>query len=44
MLKPTISSAEEEIVDHFPHLLLLHNRAQMEDFSPPRYTMMQKVM
>lgn len=44
MLKPTISSMEEEIVDHFPHLLLIHNRAQMEDFSPKKFRTIQKVL
>lgn len=43
MLKPTISSVEDEIVDHFPHIVLVHNRAQMEDFSPARFRIMQKV-
>lgn len=43
MLKPTLSSVEEEIVDHFPHLVLLHNRAQMENFCPSGYMTMQKV-
>lgn len=43
MLKPTISSIEDEIVDHFPHLLLVHNKAQMEDFTPKKFKIMQKV-
>lgn len=43
MLKPTISSMEEEVVDHFPHLLLVHNRAQMEDFTPKKFRVLQKV-
>lgn len=42
MLKPTISNQEEECVDYFPHLVMLHNRAQMEDFSPNKFQMMQK--
>lgn len=44
MLKPTISTMEDEIVDHFPHLLLIHNRAQMEDFTPKKLKIMQKVV
>lgn len=43
MLKPTISSIDDEIVDHFPHLMLVHNRAQMEDFTPKKFKIMQKV-
>lgn len=43
MLKPTISSVEEEIVDHLPHLVLIHNRAHMEDFSPSRFKIIQQV-
>ncbi|KAJ8932350.1 hypothetical protein NQ314_014717 [Rhamnusium bicolor] len=43
MLKPTISNPEDELIDHFPHLLLIHNRAQMEDFSPTRFKLIQQV-
>lgn len=43
MLKPTIPNPEEEITDHFPHLLLVHNRAQMSDFSPSKFKIMQQV-
>lgn len=43
MLKPTISSMEDEIVEHFPHLMLVHNRAQMEDFTPKKFKIIQKV-
>lgn len=43
MLKPTISNPEDELVDHFPHLILIHNRAQMEDFSPKKFKQMQQV-
>ncbi|KAJ8935013.1 hypothetical protein NQ318_020659 [Aromia moschata] len=42
MLKPTISNPEDELIDNFPHLLLVHNRAQMEDFSPARFKIMQQ--
>lgn len=44
MLKPTISNPEDELIDHFPHLILVHNRAQMEDFSPKKFKSMQEVL
>lgn len=44
MLKPTISNPEDEFVDHFPHLILLHNKAQMGDFSPQRFKRIQEVI
>lgn len=43
MLKPTISNPEDEYVDYFPHLILMHNKAQMEDFTPARFKLMQQV-
>ncbi|XP_022914511.2 nonsense-mediated mRNA decay factor SMG9 [Onthophagus taurus] len=43
MLKPTISNPDEDFVDYFPHLVLLQNKAQMEDFTPARFKQMQKV-
>ncbi|KAF5281989.1 hypothetical protein FQA39_LY00513 [Lamprigera yunnana] len=43
MLKPTISNPEDELVDHFPHLILVQNRAQMEDFSPKKFKQMQQI-
>lgn len=43
MLKPTIPNPEEEISDHFPHLLLVQNKAQMSDFSPLNFKTMQEV-
>ncbi|CAG9826605.1 unnamed protein product [Diabrotica balteata] len=43
MLKPTIPNPEDEITDHFPHLMIMHNRAQMEDFSPSKFKTMQQV-
>lgn len=43
MLKPTISNPEDEFVDHFPHLILLHNKAQMGDFSPKCFKRIQEV-
>ncbi|XP_018564800.1 protein SMG9 [Anoplophora glabripennis] len=42
MLKPTISNPEDELIEHFPHLLLVHNRAQMEDFTPAKFKIMQQ--
>lgn len=44
MLKPTISNPEDEYVDHFPHLILAHNKAHMEDFSLQRFKKMQDVL
>ncbi|KAL1506713.1 hypothetical protein ABEB36_006025 [Hypothenemus hampei] len=43
MLKPTISNPEDEYCDHFPHLIMIQNRAQMADFTPKQYKVMQKV-
>ncbi|XP_023014695.2 nonsense-mediated mRNA decay factor SMG9 [Leptinotarsa decemlineata] len=43
MLKPTIPNPEDELTDYFPHLLLVHNRAQIEDFSPSKFKTMQEV-
>ncbi|KAK4886344.1 hypothetical protein RN001_002615 [Aquatica leii] len=43
MLKPTISNPEDELVDHFPHLILIQNKAQMEDFSPKKFKQMQQI-
>ncbi|KAJ8919578.1 hypothetical protein NQ315_002200 [Exocentrus adspersus] len=42
MLKPTISNAEDELIEHFPHLLLVHNKALMEDFTPNKFRVMQQ--
>lgn len=41
MLKPTISNNEEEYSEQFPHLMLLHNKAQLEDFQPKKFKIMQ---
>ncbi|KAB0799355.1 hypothetical protein PPYR_07235 [Photinus pyralis] len=43
MLKPTISNPEDELVDHFPHLIIIQNKAQMEDFSPKKFKQMQQM-
>ncbi|KAK5643551.1 hypothetical protein RI129_007396 [Pyrocoelia pectoralis] len=43
MLKPTISNPEDELVDHFPHLIIIQNKAQMEDFSPKKFQQMQQI-
>lgn len=42
MLKPTMNTPEDEYVDYFPHLILLHNKGGMEDFSPKMFNTMQK--
>ncbi|XP_028131565.1 nonsense-mediated mRNA decay factor SMG9 isoform X2 [Diabrotica virgifera virgifera] len=44
MLKPTIPNPEDEMTDHFPHLMIMHNRAQMEDFSPSKFKTMQQMI
>lgn len=44
MLRPTISNLEDELTDHFPHLILLHNKAQMDDFTPTKFKLMQQVI
>lgn len=43
MLKPTHSNPEDELNDHFPHLLLIQNKAQMEDFSPRKFKTIQEI-
>lgn len=43
MLKPTIPNPEDEVSDHFPHLLLIQNKAQMSDFTPSNFKTMQQV-
>lgn len=43
MLKPTHSNPEDELNDYFPHLLLIQNKAQMEDFSPRKFKLVQEV-
>lgn len=43
MLRPTITNLEEEVADHYPHLILLHNKAQMDDFTPNKFGLMQEV-
>nr|CAH7760885.1 unnamed protein product [Callosobruchus chinensis] len=34
MLKPTIPNPEDELSEHYPHLVFVHNKAQLEDFNP----------
>ncbi|EFA02087.2 Protein SMG9-like Protein [Tribolium castaneum] len=43
MLKPTHSNPEDELNDHFPHLLMIHNKAQMDDFSPRKFKTIQEI-
>ncbi|XP_063230147.1 nonsense-mediated mRNA decay factor SMG9 isoform X2 [Bacillus rossius redtenbacheri] len=45
MLKPATptTSQDEEIIEYFPHVLFLHNRAQPSDFSPRQVQLMQNV-
>lgn len=43
MLKPTISNPEDEYSEHLPHLIMVQNRAQMADFTPKQFKIMQKV-
>ncbi|XP_048521867.1 nonsense-mediated mRNA decay factor SMG9 isoform X1 [Dendroctonus ponderosae] len=42
MLKPTISNPEDEYCEHSPHLIMVHNRAQMSDFTPAKFKVMQR--
>lgn len=44
MLKPTLTNPEDEMADYFPNLLIIHNKAQMEDFTPSKYKIMQDVI
>jgi hypothetical protein len=43
MLKPSTptTSQDEEIIEYFPHLLFLQNRATTTDFSPSQVKLMQ---
>jgi protein SMG9 len=45
MLKPSTptTSQDEEIIEYFPHLLFLQNRATTTDFSPAQVKLMQTV-
>ncbi|VEN59013.1 unnamed protein product [Callosobruchus maculatus] len=43
MLKPTIPNPEDELSEHYPHLVLVHNKAQLEDFNPSTYYEMHYV-
>ncbi|XP_060530453.1 nonsense-mediated mRNA decay factor SMG9 isoform X2 [Cylas formicarius] len=43
MLKPTASNPEDDYSEHFPHLLLIHNKANMTDYTPSQFKTMQKV-
>ncbi|GLV35793.1 uncharacterized protein CBL_01055 [Carabus blaptoides fortunei] len=43
MLKPSIPTAEEEFMEYFPHVLLVHNRASLEDFTPIRFNLIQQI-
>lgn len=43
MLKPTITSSEDECNEHFPHLLILQNKASVDDFSPLKFKSIQEI-
>lgn len=43
MLRPTISNVEDELAEHFPHLVLFHNKTQIDDYTPNRFKTMQQV-
>lgn len=43
MLKPTIANPEEDFPEHFPHLILVHNKAEMEYFQPSKFRMVQQM-
>ncbi|CAG9762574.1 unnamed protein product [Ceutorhynchus assimilis] len=42
MLKPTKSNPEDDCLEHFPHLIMIQNRAQMADFTPKEFKILQK--
>ncbi|XP_045472265.1 protein SMG9 [Harmonia axyridis] len=42
MMKPTMTNSEDEVSEYFPHLLLIHNRATVDDFSPSKFKIIQK--
>lgn len=35
--------AEEDFMEYFPHVLLVHNRATLEDFTPIRFNLIQQI-
>lgn len=42
MLKPSTPTAvDEAMVEYFPHIIFLHNKAQPSDFEPRRIKEMQ---
>ncbi|KAJ8887956.1 hypothetical protein PR048_007440 [Dryococelus australis] len=45
MLKPSTptTSQDEEIIEYFPHIMFLQNKAQPSDFSPRQVQLMQSV-
>ncbi|KAK9879536.1 hypothetical protein WA026_006606 [Henosepilachna vigintioctopunctata] len=42
MLKPTMTNADDELSEHCLHLLLVHNKATVDDFSPSVFKTIQK--
>lgn len=43
MLKPSMPTNEEEFMDYFPHVMIIHNKATLQDFTPTHFAMMQNV-
>ncbi|XP_044750959.1 protein SMG9 [Coccinella septempunctata] len=43
MMKPTMTNSDDEVFEYFPHLLLVHNRATVDDFSPSKFKIMQNM-
>lgn len=43
MLKPSIPTPEEDYMEYFPHVLIVHNRATLQDFTPTQYGVMQQI-
>ncbi|XP_065158043.1 nonsense-mediated mRNA decay factor SMG9 isoform X2 [Atheta coriaria] len=41
MLKPTMTNNEEEFLEQCPHLLILHTKAPLEDFTQARFKQIQ---
>lgn len=43
MLKPSIPMAEEDFMEYFPHVMIIHNKASLQDFTPHQFGIMQQV-
>lgn len=43
MLKPSVPAGEDEFVEYFPHVMLIQNKATLQDFTPTQFNTMQDV-